>query len=36
MSQLAYIGIVLLMFLLGSSLIVLEAEGKRSVLAQLE
>ena len=32
MSQLAYIGIVLLMFLLGSSLIILEAEGKRNIV----
>ena len=32
MSQLAYIGIVLLMFLLGSFLVILEAEGKRSVV----
>ena len=30
MSQLAYIGSVLLMFLLGNSFIVLEAQGKRN------
>ena len=32
MSQLAYIGIVLLMFLLGSSIVIQEAAGKRSVV----